>query len=164
MQKLRLNKFEKTCRALPARDCAKRRLVRRNNESGRGDQRRRSLIAECADTGQATVGRAGQSGSAQHEGEGEEETEGSHLTVSGVGRRWRRFDWPIRNDAPFPEFCIEAENGFLQQEIVSSTRLTKQPWEYINDFSSPVVHWASSIVHWPREVLSEAWRSGPAIP
>jgi hypothetical protein len=32
----------------------------------------------------------------------------------------RRFDWPIRNDAPFPEFCFEAENGFLQQEIVSS--------------------------------------------
>jgi hypothetical protein len=32
----------------------------------------------------------------------------------------RRFDWPIRNDAPFPEFCVEAENGFLRQEIVSS--------------------------------------------
>jgi hypothetical protein len=29
---------------------------------------------------------------------------------------------------------------------------------------APVVHWASSIVHWPREVLSEARRSGPAIP
>jgi hypothetical protein len=27
---------------------------------------------------------------------------------------------PIRNDAPFPEFCVEAENGFLRQEIVSS--------------------------------------------
>jgi hypothetical protein len=27
-----------------------------------------------------------------------------------------------------------------------------------------MVHWASSIVHWPREVLFEARRSGPAIP
>jgi len=32
----------------------------------------------------------------------------------------RRFDWPIGNDAPFPEFCVEGENGFIQQEIVSS--------------------------------------------
>jgi len=31
----------------------------------------------------------------------------------------RRFDWPIRNDAPFPEFCVEAKNGFFQEEIVS---------------------------------------------
>jgi hypothetical protein len=32
----------------------------------------------------------------------------------------RRFDCAIGNDAPFPEFCVEAENGFFQQEIVSS--------------------------------------------
>jgi hypothetical protein len=32
----------------------------------------------------------------------------------------RHFGWPIRNDAPFPEFSVEVENGFLQQKIVSS--------------------------------------------
>jgi hypothetical protein len=32
----------------------------------------------------------------------------------------RRFGWPFRNDAPFPEFSVEVENGFFQQEIVSS--------------------------------------------
>jgi len=42
------------------------------------------------------------------------------LTVSGLAGAARRFDWPIGNDAPFPEFCVEAENGFFQQEIVSS--------------------------------------------
>lgn len=28
---------------------------------------------------------------------------------------------------------------------------------------APIVHWANSIVHWPRAVLSEVRRSGPAI-
>jgi hypothetical protein len=42
------------------------------------------------------------------------------LTVSGLAGAARRFGWPTGNDAPFPEFCVEAENGFFQQEIVSS--------------------------------------------
>jgi hypothetical protein len=37
--------------------------------------------------------------------------------LAGVARR---FDWPIRNDAPFPEFSVETKNGFFQQDIVSS--------------------------------------------
>jgi hypothetical protein len=40
----------------------------------------------------------------------------------------RRFGWPVRNDAPFPEFCVEAENGFLQREIVSSPPSNETPF------------------------------------
>jgi hypothetical protein len=40
----------------------------------------------------------------------------------------RRFGWPIRNDAPFPKFCVEVENGFFQQEIVSSLPSNEMPF------------------------------------
>jgi hypothetical protein len=59
---------------------------RDNDRWGRGDDRRTG-VGECADAGQAGVGRTGQRGTSQNESEGEDETDGSHLTVSG-------FAWP----------------------------------------------------------------------
>jgi hypothetical protein len=124
---------------------ARQRLARRNDDGGRRGDGLCTLIAECADTRQAAIGYASQGWSSQHEGEGEEESKGSHWTVSGflpalpavvacefvTVRRFRRF--ASRSKMGF----VPLENCFvatIKRNILTKTSVISM---------IAVGHWAS---------------------
>jgi hypothetical protein len=87
----------------------------RNDDSlgCRGDDRR-AAIGESADTRQAGFRGTNDRGNSQHEGEGKDETEGSHLTVSSIRRRrFRRFVVGLITIGRFRSSAPKAENGFI---------------------------------------------------
>jgi len=106
--------------ALADKGHAPQQLSGCNNDRGRGGNDRRSVIGKCPDTRQAGIQRAGQGWPAQDEREGENETDGSHLTVSGF--------WPALSAVFVGELIIshrfrssasKSKNGFAGREIVS---------------------------------------------
>jgi hypothetical protein len=85
-------------------------LSRRNNDRMRS---RRARKGEGADARQTAVRQTSHRGASQHEGEGKDEAQGSHLTVSGVNAgAGRRFRCQIDNHPVFPEVCAKSGKWF----------------------------------------------------
>jgi hypothetical protein len=128
-------------------------MSRRNDDRmRRRSADRRAAKGEGANARQAAFQRTGHGRSSQHEGEGKEKAQGSHLTVSGsdagAARRFRR---QIDNYPVFPDACAKAGNGFVGQEkCFVASGSTKQFFEKLNDFNEMI---ANSVVHWPSRSL-----------
>ncbi|MDP1583642.1 MAG: hypothetical protein Q8M18_09465 [Bradyrhizobium sp.] len=78
---------------------------------------RRAVIGEGTDARHPVFGRTGHRGASQHEGEGKDEAEGPHLTVSDLACparppfRWERDSHPL-----FQDVCARSGKWFRHQE------------------------------------------------
>jgi hypothetical protein len=104
---------------------------------GKDDRGRYRGIREGTDPGQTTFDGARHRGKSHHTREGENETEGTHLTVSGLlaAGAVRRCCWRLHSHWRFPEFCAKSEKWFHRLEnCFVADSLTKQYWRKLNDF------------------------------
>jgi hypothetical protein len=72
----------------------------------------RAAIGKGSDTRQAAIRRIGQIHPGQKQAHGKDETQGSHLNVSGFPPNRAPF-WPRTvSQASFPEFCVAIKKSF----------------------------------------------------
>jgi hypothetical protein len=82
------------------------------------------MIGEGADTRQRLIRGASHRGPSQDKGEGEDEAEGPHLTVSGCRAGIaRRLVVPLITSGCFRTSAPKVENGFVARRFVSSAAL-----------------------------------------
>jgi hypothetical protein len=102
---------------------ALRSVDRHDNRLGSRHCNRRAIKGEGAGARNTLIGQTRYRGTYQNEGEGEDEADGPHVTVSGFGaRRPRRFVGKVITNGCFRLSAPKAENGFIPARIVSSTR------------------------------------------
>src|SRR5436190_888739 len=116
------NKYVQTYEAFAGKcreDGARRSVGSDKHRQRRRNRDRRAVVGEGADARQALIGRTSHRGTSQDEGEGENEADGPHLTVSGFGaRRPRRFVGKVITNGCFRLSAPKAENGFIPARIV----------------------------------------------
>jgi hypothetical protein len=84
---------------------------------GRRRRNRRAIVGEGTHARQVLVGGTSHRGTSQDEGEGEDEADGAHLTVSGcVAGSARRLVGHLITVGCFRTSAPKTENGFIAQE------------------------------------------------
>jgi len=92
-------------------------LARGDDDEGVRRPNRRTIVGEGANARQTIFYGARHRRTGQHKGEGENEADRPHLTVSGVPcGAWRRICCGLDNHEPFPEICAKSRKWFRRRE------------------------------------------------